>query len=128
MSAEESSPPPLVQTLNRYKCLKCGQDFKYAKSFKKHMLRMTPCIVITGLYYYECQYDKIKNMNLTTDIIRDAKIIKEINKLLLFYRNLSDIEQAKVETMHNEVLDLVDTFESHLHFNSQQSDTDVGQS
>jgi uncharacterized membrane protein YobD (UPF0266 family) len=73
---------------------------------------MTPCTVITGLYYYECQYDKIKNMNLTTDRIRDPKIIKEINKLLLFYRNLSDIEQAKVESIHNEVLDLVDTVES----------------
>ena len=112
MSAEES--PPVVQTLNRYKCLKCGQDFKYAKSFKKHITRVTPCTVITGLYYYECQYDKIKNMNLTTDRIRDPKIIKEINKLLLLYRNLSQEEQEKVDVIHNEVLDLVDTVESRI--------------
>ena len=115
MSAEESPPPvqtSVERSAFRYKCLKCGQDFKYAKCFKRHLARMTPCTVITGLYYYECQYDKIKNMNLTTDRIRDPKIIKEINKLLLFYRNLSDIEQAKVESIHNEVLDLVDTVES----------------
>ena len=112
MSAEES--PPVVQTLNRYKCLKCGQDFKYAKSFKKHITRVTPCTQITGLYYYESQYDKIKNMNLTTDRISDSKVVKEINKLLLLYRNLSQEEQAKVDVIHNEVLDLVDTVESRI--------------
>ena len=103
----------------RYICKKCNKEFKYAKQFTEHITRITPCTQISALYYYDGQYQKVSELVDYKDSIIDQKITKEINKILLIYKNLSDSEREKADTVHNKLLEMIDTI------SSLRSDTDA---
>jgi hypothetical protein len=92
----------------RYICKKCNKEFKYAKQFTEHITRITPCTQISALYYYDGQYQKVKELiRISMDNVMnidDQKITKEINKLLLIYNNLSEDERVKAEPYHTDCL------------------------